>query len=590
MAVKESGTGSLILVEECFHEEDDRFLEQLARVSTLSKLAALADRWKKDPRPWARNQLLTYLEEPLNHPGHHPIIKRIFKHAEESGDHELMAAFMVAFDRSVRRVRKTRMMFQKNTGEWWQEEFLSTPRNSIPPNMTRTARDPMTRRKILISVKIGPESRLFSLHTRNYLRRRVWRYFRRLGFARPFEYVNAVLPALKRYRDADFASGEHILDNWGLMHICYQHDDTVQFSSSHATIQEGATIADRQPAPYFPELWKSPEAFSGLLSLVREAQSRLVREWAKELLRRDHGEACSGLGLEDIVALLEHEHADVQEFGAELLQSAAGLEKAPLSFWLKLMEVRNPRALAIVCDLMKLHVSSDRLQLDQMLELAIAAPSRVAEMGLGFLKGMSFQTPESRMKLARIADARCPALGSELAGFALPFFASEEHYDREIVSQFFDSLLPEIRKTTWDWMKECKAAYWDPLLWHRLLETPFPDLRRGMVEALEDHPGGLPASPDDLGPLWISSLMDVHRGGRQKLRAIRQIADAIAEKPERGDNLLPLLAIAVRSIRGPERRAGLSAVITLVENHPDLTGMVSRFLPELVIDSSEVTG
>lgn len=590
MVERDSSVGSSILVDECFHEEDARFLEELSKLSSLNKLAAFADRWKKDPRPWARKQLLAYLDEPLNHPGHHPIIKRIFKHAEESADHELMAAFMVAFDRSVRRIRKTRIIFQSDTGRWFEEEILSTPKNSIPAKMTRTARDLMTGSKIEVPVRIGPESRLFSLHTRNYLRRRAWRYFRRMGFSRPAQYVSAISSALKRYRDADCAAGENILDNWGLMHICYQHHPAVQFTSSQANIREGASIADLQPAPYFPDLWKSAEAFHPLLSLVREARSRLVRDWAMELLRRDHGQACSGLGLDDLVALFEHEQGDVQEFASELLQSATGLEKAPLSFWLRLVKVRNPTALAIICDLMGKHVSADRLQLDQMLDLATAAPSPVAEMGLGFLRGVSFAAPENRAKLARIAEAQCPAVGAELAGFALPFFEAEEHYNRELVCEFFDSMLPEIRDTAWDWIKRSKAAYWDPMLWHRLLETPFSDLRQRIIQGLEDHPGGLPASPDDLGSVWISSIMDVHRGGRQKLRAIRQIADAIGKKPERAEKLMPLLVVAVRSIRGPERRAGLSAVMTLLEKHPNLSGKITATLPELVVDSQEVTG
>ena len=74
------------------------------------------------------------------------------------------------------------------------------------------------------------------------------------------------------------------------------------------------------------------------------------------------------------------------------------------------------------------------------------------------------------------------------------------------------------------------------------------------------------------------------------MRAIRQIAQSIGKKPEKADNLLPLLVAAVRSIRGPERRAGLSAVMTLVDMYPDLTGAVSVLLPELVIDAGEVTG
>jgi hypothetical protein len=579
--------GSAILVDELFHEEDDRFLEEVRRLDEIRKLASFADRWKKDPRPWAREQLLAYLDEPLNRPGHHPIIKRIFKHAEETEDHELMAAFMVCFDRSVRRSRKTRMSYDGDSDQWVQEEFLTMPRNSMPSEPTRQIRNPITGAMMEYAVRTRSNSRLFSAHTRYYLRRRAWRYFRSLGHTDGDAYVRAVAFALKRYRDEDFAAGENILDNWGLIHACYQHFDGLRFTSSHAVLEDGRSVSDLSPAPYFPESWKTSKAFPVLLSLAREAGSRLVREWAMELLRSYHQEALSELTPEEVMVMLDHDAVDVQEFGAELLQTATGLAKTPLTVWLKLIETRNPTALAVICDLMKEHVSAERLSLDQMLDLANAAPSPVSAMGLSFLKGRSFDDPDDRMKLATLAEAKCAAMGDEIAGFALPFYESPEQYTRENVSDFFDSLLPEIRNRAWDWMQKTDTAYWDPMLWHRLMETPFPDLRHRIIEGLEQHPGGAPAAPEDLTPLWISSLLDVHRGGRGKLSAVRQVVEAIEAKPERADTLLPIIAVAARSIRGPEQRAGLAAVVTLVEQNPDLTEKVRALLPELVFDPEE---
>ena len=72
------------------------------------KLASLTNLWKKDFRSWARGRIFEYLELPLDALGHETVVKRLFKHAEEQRDDELMAAFAVAFDRMVRRVRKMR--------------------------------------------------------------------------------------------------------------------------------------------------------------------------------------------------------------------------------------------------------------------------------------------------------------------------------------------------------------------------------------------------------------------------------------------------------------------------------------------------
>src|SRR5262245_48375382 len=97
---------STLFVDECFARQDEQFVDQMRAVRSPKYLAALADRWKHDPRPWAREQIFKYLALPMDRPGHHPVVKRLFKHAEEKRDDELMAAFLVAFDRLVRRRRR----------------------------------------------------------------------------------------------------------------------------------------------------------------------------------------------------------------------------------------------------------------------------------------------------------------------------------------------------------------------------------------------------------------------------------------------------------------------------------------------------
>src|SRR3954452_12483198 len=99
--------GSWSLAEEMFAREDAGFVEELRRVHFAERLGGFAARWVADPRPFARAALLDYLSRPLNCYRHEPLVKRLFKRVEQSGDDGLMGAFLVAFDRSVRRVRKT---------------------------------------------------------------------------------------------------------------------------------------------------------------------------------------------------------------------------------------------------------------------------------------------------------------------------------------------------------------------------------------------------------------------------------------------------------------------------------------------------
>ena len=55
----------------------------------------------------------------------------------------------------------------------------------------------------------------------------------------------------------------------------------------------------------------------------------------------------------------------------------------------------------------------------------------------------------------------------------------------------------------------------------------------------------------------------------------------LAEHPAEADRLLPLLAVAVRSLRGPEFRAGLAGVVSLAESKPELVPLIRQKFPEL---------
>jgi AmiR/NasT family two-component response regulator len=83
-------------------------------------------------------------------------------------------------------------------------------------------------------------------------------------------------------------------------------------------------------------------------------------------------------------------------------------------------------------------------------------------------------------------------------------------------------------------------------------------------------------------------LLGVHRGGWQKAKAVQQVAHAIVANPAQVETLLPVLAVAVRSVRGPEARAGLAAVVSLIEAQPQLADAVRRHLPEMKLE--EVAG
>jgi hypothetical protein len=579
----------MLLVEDCFASQDSGFLAALRGISSSKLLAAFADRWKKDPRPWARQQIFAYLDLPLNSPGHHPLVKRLFKQAEESRDLELMGAFLVAFDALVRRVRAQNWRWDRALRESFSDEYLAVPRDVIPrDNQTQKVHtyDYRTRKTVTTEVpcRIPRHGHLYTYRTRYYLRRRAWRFFRWLGYARPAEFPSAIAPALQRYRDEDLAKGENILDSWSLLNICFRGSPALIFTPGHIQLADGHALAELKAAPRFPHAWETPEAARVVHGLIVRARAQLVRMWAMEMFRRVG--ATLELTAEELLALLDHPDEGVQQFGAELFQTHGGLGKLPVTTWLELLRTKNLTALASLCDAFEKHVSSERLTFAQVLELACAQPAPVARLGFRLLQARSITAAE-RPALGALAGARCRMVAGEIAAWAFSRLGTAESYEIEAVSRFFDSLLGEIRAAAWAWLvAENSPGYRDAALWSRLAESPFEDLRLKLIDHLALRTRRPEA--DQLAPVWGAVLLGVHRGGRQKAKAVRQLADAIAAEPARAEALLPVLAVAIRSVRGPEMRAGLAAVMSLVAERPELAAEVRKQLPELHFHAEDV--
>jgi hypothetical protein len=579
---------SVLLMEECYSTGDARFLDALRKVEHPKLLAALADRWKKDARPWARAQILAYLDQPLDVPGHQPLVKRLFKDAEARRDDELMAAFLVAFDTLVRRARRNRWRWQPETRSGVEEEYLASPRNTIPLKVAQSYLHPKTGERVVVPTRGGKimSGRLFSYGTRHYLRRRAWRYFRWMGYARPADYPKAVAPALRRYRDGDLAKGENILDSWALLNLCFRGSDALEFTPVHLRLKEGRTLAELRAAPRFPAAWETPDAIRLVLDLVVTARAQLVRMWAMDWFRSARAKTTVELSPDEILAMLDHDDERVQQFGAELFESHGGADKLPVATWLRLLGTRNLTALATLCAAFTKHVTPERLTLAQCLDLARAQPVPVARLGQSLLTARTL-APADYPALAALAEPRCSAVAGELCTWALARLGTREHYDLTTVSRFFDSLEEPTRTAAWAWLVPGSAGYDDAVLWSRLAETPFDDLRLKLVDHLALRVKMPELSADQLSPVWCAVLLGVHRGGRQKLKAVRDIAQAIVRAPASSAQLLPVLTVAVRSVRGPEMRAGLSAVMTIVTARPELADAVRARLPELQFSSAE---
>jgi hypothetical protein len=585
---KDDGTSTL-LVDESFASASDAFVDLVRSVWSPKYLAALADRWKQDPRPWAREQIFAYLALPFDRPGHQPVVKRLFKHAEAQQDDELMAAFLVAFDRMVRRERRMTYSYDFNSRQVTQEEQLRLPRNQLrPAHPARTGINPFTGEKVTFPATSGgvpKNGRLYSYATRNYLRRRAWRYFRRMGYMRPVDYTRAIARALAIYRDADVAKGENILDSWGLLHAAFWRSPVIEFKKTSISLASGHSLGGLVAAPRFEPLWQTNSARQDLFRLVTTANSRLVRVWAMQLLKQHHTGTFQSLTADDLLALLDHADEEVQQFGASLLSENASIDSWPIEVWLQLLNTRNVSALATICDTMAQRVRPDRLTIAQCIDLACARATPVAKMGLAWLRERSSNNVPDRSAYLRLARAECEAIGEEVAAFGLGVVASADVYRTDSASEFFDSLNPAVRRGAFDWLTPVSPGYQDPALWSRLTETPYDDIQLRLVAALNERVKNsarfAAASHTEMHPVWTAVLLNVHRGSRAKRHALRQISEAIADHPDSAEALLPVFAVAIRSVRPAEARAGLSALLAAVARRPELESALAEHVPEL---------
>jgi hypothetical protein len=159
------------------------------------------------------------------------------------------------------------------------------------------------------------------------------------------------------------------------------------------------------------------------------------------------------------------------------------------------------------------------------------------------------------------------------------------------VLAFLDSRHAEVRAEGWAWFREEPRVRDNVDLWRRLLESPYDDVRLLLIADLEDRVSrGDPTLTDHatldaelIRFLWASVLLNIHRGGRIKPLVVGQLVRCVGRHPEEATVLLPILSIALRSVRGPEWRAGLAGIVRLVENNATLLEPVRRAFPELTI-------
>jgi hypothetical protein len=600
--------GSWSLAEELFAREDVGFVDELRRVHFADRLGDFAARWISDRRPFARQALFDYLSRPLNCYRHEPLVKRLFKQAEKAGDDELMGAFLVAFDRTVRRVRKTVNRYKNGTftsqaaaeaavREWEAEGYGNATLNNysgrfyafawkrepvvVMPGNTVMPRPPEQDRKKNQPVHDWERQRLerrhllFSLPTRRYLRRRAWRYFRMVGKTDPARYVRAAVGFLTRYTDADVGSDIHLLDSWGLVHALFHHSPALVSPAKGWAFAEGKSLADLAPAPYLEPAWASyPEA---VFAVLLGANGRAVRQWAVWMLRRHHEDWLASQPVTTLLKLADHADPDLSALGFDMLEKAPDLASVPVDEWLTRLDGDDLDKLQRLSSLLARRLDPARVVAADAIRLAGHRSKPVAELGLALLGRKPF-TEADAAALLPLTQAGSEAVRPALTRWLRDTLTGFGPVRPEWVLEFLDSKHADVRAAGWEWLNASPLRD-DPAVWHRLVESPYDDVRGPLVAALAERTSA--ADPDTVRLLWATVLLNVARGGRHKPGVVNQVVARLAEHPEESGRLVPLLAVAVRSLRKTEFRAGLIGVVRLSENKPELLPAIRERFPEL---------
>ncbi len=602
-------SGSFTLAEELFARGDAAFVGELRRVDDAERLGKFAGRWLADPRPIARQMLIDYLSLPLNAYRHEALVKRLFKEIEKSADDELMGVLMVAMDRSIRRERKskTRYKWHNAPTRAEAEEFLhmwsaqgyagniQTHGNRFYATLTKTEEIVVSRRDTMprpdksrwgrhtpiqdyLRQRFEKRFILFSQPTRHYLRRRAWRYFRKLGKTNSERYRTTAVAYLKRYTDADVDSDVHLLDNWGLLHTLFHDSPALVRPAKGWAFAEGKSLADLTPAPCFADAWlDAPDA---LLELLMHAGCRTVRQWAAWLLRARHRDWLSRQSIVVLLKLIDHADADAAALGFELIEGHADLSSLPVEAWLARLEGDDLEKLQRLAALLEKKLDPARVPPPETVKLAMYRSLPVARLGLSLLRRNTDLAPADIPTLLPLTQAECAALRSEIAEWLREKLQGWGPPPSDWLLDFLDSKHTDVRSVGWTWLQATSFKD-EPAVWHKLLETPYADIKGLLIDQLTTRAKG--ADADVVRMLWASVLLNLYGGGRHKPGVVAQIVLRLADHPTEGDRLLPLLAVAVRSLRGPEFRTGLTGVVRLLEEKPELQPSIAKQFPELVV-------
>jgi hypothetical protein len=295
------------------------------------------------------------------------------------------------------------------------------------------------------------------------------------------------------------------------------------------------------------------------------------------MIRKHHEGWLAAQPVTTLLKLADHPDPDLSALGFDLLEKAPDLSAIPVEEWLARLDGEDLEKVQRLSSLLARRLDPARVATSDALRLAGYRSKPVAELGLSLLKRRTWSADDVPALLA-LVQADSESVRPELTGWLRGILAGFGPVRAEWLLEFLDSKHVDVRAAGWTWLNESPLRD-DPAVWHRLVESPYDDVREPLVAALAQRAGG--ADPDTVRLLWATVLLNVARGGRYKPGVVAQVVARLEMHPAEADRLLSLLAVAVRSLRGPEFRAGLAGVVGLAERNAELVPAIRQRFPEL---------
>ncbi|MBB3204300.1 hypothetical protein FHS27_000064 [Rhodopirellula rubra] len=270
------------LLLQLLRDRDPRFVPELIAESRPEVLADVVDEWVLSRRQWEAEEAQRYLLGIPASPGHEVVVRRLIVAADEQRRGGVLAAAMVMADQLVvHDLRHVRVWDYVQRG-WVDGVRLDRPYDRVMPVLP-IGHDQRERR-IWFARGATHQKRLFSLATRQYVRRFVWRSIREFAKETPSDFVKTMGKALRWYPQSFPKDGAQLLDAWCLMKACFGKHPGLEFSSRKVRLAGNADLRDLiddDATPPYASLWASELGRREMERVASQAASPFVQTWAE---------------------------------------------------------------------------------------------------------------------------------------------------------------------------------------------------------------------------------------------------------------------------------------------------------------------